>query len=101
MKKLLIALLLLSVPALAADNFLSYQFNENVIIRISNIPCKIKDVDNKKYPFTVLALRIDKQVLPGCYTHEGDDIVIQWGLGGDQTKIPVNYFLGEKVVPNT
>jgi len=100
MKKLLITLLLLPLVTLAADNFLDYQYNKNVIIRISNIPCKVPGVDAKKYEFSVVAKRIDNQYLFGCFTHKGDDIVIQWA-GGDQTILPANYFLAEHLEPNT
>lgn len=94
-----LALLVVSVTALAADKFLDYKFNENVVIRISNVPCKVPKMDVKKYPFAVVAFRIDKQILFGCYTHEGDDIVIQWA-GGDKSIFPANYFLMEQE-PNT
>lgn len=101
MKKWLIALLLIApLTVWAVDKFLQYQFNENVIIKISNIPCKIPAIDNKKYPYAALAKRSDNQYLFGCFTNEGDIIVIQWAEG-DQTRLPANYFLGEKVEPNT
>ena len=83
-----------------SDKFLEYKFNENVIIRISNIPCKVPGVDASKFQFAVIAKRIDSQYLFGCFTHKGDDIVIQWA-GGDQTVLPANNFLAEKVEPNT
>ena len=78
--------------AYASDKFLQYQFNENVIIKISNIPCKVPKIDSTKYPYAVVAARIDGQFLFGCYTHKNDDIVIQWAEG-DQTVLPANYFL--------
>ena len=78
----------------AEDKFLSYQFNQNVIIRISNIACKVPKMDTKKYPYAAVAARIDKQYMFGCFTHKGDDIVIQWaGDGSDQTILPANAFL--------
>lgn len=100
MKKLLLGLLLLPLSVLAADRFLEYKFNENVVIRISNIPCKVPGIDAKKFEFAVVARRIDSQFLFGCFTHKGDDIVIQWA-GGDQTILPANFFLAEKIEPNT
>lgn len=101
MKKLLIALLL-AVPltAWAVDKFLHYQFNEKVMITISNIPCKVPDIDAKKFPYAAVAKRVDGQFLFGCFGNKGDDIVIQWA-GGDQTIVPANYFLAEKLEPNT
>lgn len=93
MKKLLLVLGLISPTlGLADDKFLDYQFNERVTIRISNIPCKVPSLSQKQYPFAVVARRIDGQFLFGCYTHKGDDIVIQWA-GGDQTVLPANAFL--------
>ena len=100
MKKLLYVLLLLPLVSFGADKFLEYKFNENVLIRISNIPCKVPGIDASKFQFAVIAKRIDSQYLFGCFTHKGDDIVIQWA-GGDQTVLPANNFLAEKIEPNT
>lgn len=101
MKKLLIALLLmLPITAVAVDKFLHHQFNDNVMITISNIPCKVPDIDAKKFQHAAVAKRKDGQFLFGCFTNAGDDIVIQWA-GGDQTRLPANYFLAEKLEPNT
>lgn len=80
-----------AMAAQAEDKFLSYQFNENVIIRISSIACPVKSI-SKEFQFAVVALRKDGQVLPGCFTHEKDDIVIQW-IQGDKTILPANVFL--------
>ena len=92
MKKYLAALTaFFALNAQAEDKFLSYQFNENVIIRISSIACPVKSI-SKDFQFAVVALRKDGQTLPGCFTHEGDNIVIQW-LGGDKTILPANVFL--------
>ena len=75
----------------AEDKFLSYQFNENVVIRISSIACPVKSI-SKEFQFAVVALRKDGEILPGCFTHEKDDIVIQW-IQGDKTILPANVFL--------
>ena len=92
MKKYLAALTaFFALNAQAEDKFLSYQFNENVIIRISSIACPVKSI-SKEFQFAVVALRKDGQVLPGCFTHEKDDIVIQW-IQGDKTILPANVFL--------
>ena len=77
--------------AYAEDKFLSYQFNENVIIRISNIACPVKSI-SKDFQFAVVAIRKDGEILPGCFTHDKDNIVIQW-IKGDQTVLPANVFL--------
>ena len=89
MKKLL--LFLIPLTAYAGDNFLSYQFNENVTITISNIECKVPTY-KAKFPYSVVAKRIDGQFIFGCFTHDKDDIVIQWA-GGDKSVFPANYFL--------
>ena len=53
----------------------------------------IYDKDLKKqYPYGAVALRIDGQYLFGCFTHEKDDIIIQWS-GGDTSRFPANAFL--------
>jgi len=100
MKIAALALLLVSLSAMAEDKFLNYKFNDNVVITISNIGCKAPNVDPKKFPYMVLAKRIDHQVMMGCFTHKGDDIVIQWS-GGDQSIFPSNVFLVEHLEPNT
>lgn len=93
MKRILLALLIVPLTALAADKFLKYKFNDKVIITISNIDCPVPKL-KKDFPFAVVASRVDGQRLFGCYTHNGDEITIQWA-GGDQTKLPANVFLQE------
>ena len=80
-----------ALSAQAEDKFLSYQFNKNVIIRISSIACPVKSI-SKDFQFAVVALRKDGKILPGCFTHDKDNIVIQW-IKGDQTVLPANVFL--------
>lgn len=75
----------------AADKFLTYHFNKNVVIKISNVPCPVKEI-KAKYPWAVVATRIDGDHLFGCFTHEGDNIVIQWAAG-DKSVFPANVFL--------
>lgn len=98
MKKIFLVVLL-AVPLIAwgVDKFLDYKFNENVTITISNIPCKVPAIDKNKFPFAVVAKRIDGQFLFGCFGHTGDTIDIQWAGGGDQTHLPASVFLE----PNT
>lgn len=92
MKKIvLVSLLSLSTIAVAEDKFLNYQFNDNVTITIASIACPIKSL-SKDFQFAVVATRKDGQRLFGCYTHDKDDIVIQWA-GGDKTVLPANVFL--------
>ena len=80
-----------ALSAQAEDKFLSYQFNKNVIIRISSIACPVKSI-SKDFQFAVVAIRKDGEILPGCFTHDKDNIVIQW-IKGDQTVLPANVFL--------
>lgn len=97
MKKLFFIGLFLSVAAIATEErFLSYQFNQNVVIRISNVECPLKTI-KKQFPWAAVAMRADGQYLFGCFNHKSDDIVIQWAAG-DQSIFPANYFL---VKPNT
>lgn len=84
------------LSAHAEDKWLSYQLNENVVIRIANVQCPIKDL-KKDYPWGAVAIRTDGQYLFGCFNHQGDDIVIQWAMG-DKSIFPANYFLTK---PNT
>ena len=99
-KFLLMIALLLPLTVMAEDKFLNFKFNENVVITISNVPCKVPSIDSKKYPYAVLARRVDRQFMFGCFTHDKDDIVIQWA-GGDQSKFPANVFLVDHLEPNT
>lgn len=80
-----------ALTAQADEKFLSFQFNKDVIIRIANVDCPIKDL-KKQYPWGAVAIRADGQYLFGCFNHKGDDVVIQWA-GGDQSIFPANYFL--------
>lgn len=83
--------LFFAVDSRAEDKFLSMQFNKNVVIRISNIDCPVKQLKSK-FPFAAVATRKDGQHLFGCYTHDQDNIIIQWA-GGDQSVLPANAFL--------
>lgn len=93
MKKLLLATVVafFTSNANAEDKWLEYQFNNNVVIRISNVACPVKSL-KKDYPNGAVAMRVDGQYMFGCFTHKGDDIVIQWAAG-DQSIFPANYFL--------
>lgn len=91
MKKLLLIVLLIPALCLAQDRWLEYKFNENVIVRIANVDCPIKDL-KAKYKWGAVAIRADGQYLFGCFINKGDDIVIQWA-GGDQSIFPANLFL--------
>jgi hypothetical protein len=79
------------LTAHAEDKWLEFKYNENVVIRIANVVCPIKQL-KKDYPNGAVAIRADGQYMFGCFTHKGDDIVIQWA-GGDQSIFPANYFL--------
>ena len=70
---------------------LYYQYNDKVVIWITNQPCPNKMM-SKQYPYFAMATRIDGDALPGCYTNIKDDIKIQW-IGGDFSVFPANVFL--------
>ena len=95
MKKLLIALVILMTSSLifaeGIYKYLHYRFNPNVLITISNIDCPLPELKDK-YPLAAVATRIDGERLLACYTHEGDDIIIQW-YKGDTSRFPANVFL--------
>lgn len=91
MKTLILIGLLLSTAAIAGEKFLSYQFNKDVVVRIANVQCPVKDL-KKEYPWGAVAIRSDGQYLFGCFNHKDDDIIIQWA-GGDRSVFPANYFL--------
>ena len=101
MKKLLLILgLCLSTVAIAeAFKYLHYRFNPNVVITISNIPCPLPELKDL-YPLTAVATRVDGERLLACYTHEGDEIVIQW-YKGDKSRFPANVFLTNPKIDNT
>jgi len=70
---------------------LYYQYNDKVVIWITNQPC-LNENYIKEYPYFAVATKIDDTVLFGCYTHINDDIKIQW-IGGDFSIFPANVFL--------
>ena len=70
---------------------LYYQYNDKVVIWITNQLCPNKKI-SKEYPYLAMATRIDGDILPGCYTNVNDDIKIQWS-GGDFSLFPANVFL--------
>jgi len=70
---------------------LYFQYNDKVVIWITNKPCLDKRI-NKQYPYFAMATRVDGEAMPGCYTHIDDNIKIQW-IGGDFSIFPANVFL--------
>jgi len=70
---------------------LHYQYNDKVVIWITNQPCIDKKID-KEYPYIAMAIRVDGDTMPGCYKNVDDDIKIQW-IGGDFSVFPANVFL--------
>lgn len=79
-------------PDAQKPHILSYEYNENVTISISNMPCPQKHLVGE-YPYGAVALRIDGAALVGCYKKLDEDLLrIQW-LGGDTTDLPANAFL--------
>jgi hypothetical protein len=90
MNKLIPLLLLLSMPALAEDKFLEYQYTPTVKIKISNIPCPLKKIA-KEYPFAAVAFRIDGTRMVGCYLVDTDEVAIMWS-SGELRAFPVDKF---------
>ncbi len=70
---------------------LHFQYNDKVVIWITNQPCIDKKI-NKEYPYIAMAIRSDGDAMPGCYKNVDDDIKIQW-IGGDFSVFPANVFL--------
>lgn len=95
-----------SLPAKAdtpAPKALKYQVNDHVAVFISNQPCQ-KPKFKGKYPLEAAAVKLlptRTEVLYGCYTHEGDEVVIQWddyrGRPSDTSRFPANLFLMGKI----
>lgn len=82
-------LLLLATSVAHADEYLVYQYNENVRIVLSNTPCP-KEFGGKR----AAAQRIDKQYLKGCWIPDPktkENVKIQW-IGGDSSTFPVSNF---------
>ena len=101
MKLATAALAAFFVPAIAhADTkLLHYQYNQNVVITISNIPCPLKEYA-KDFPYAAVASRIDGQRLIGCFNKEDEsNLKIQWqnlgGKKGDFSVFPADAFTSE------
>jgi len=90
MKYLTLLLLPLVVYAAEApDEYLVYQYNENVRIVLSNNECH-KQYGGKR----AAAQRIDKHYLKGCWINDQTikgNIKIQW-IGGDSSTFPATNF---------
>lgn len=100
MKKFWIAILFALAPDghAAEPRVLQYDYNEIVTISISNVPCPLAKLA-KTHPYVAVAIKYTdanrSKVADGmnaCWTHNGDDIEIQW-VGGDKSVFPANYFL--------
>lgn len=86
---LLLSCLLLTSYNTYADDYLVYQYNENVRIVLSNNECP-KQYGGKR----AAAQRIDKHFLKGCWTNDPvikGNIKIQW-IGGDSSTFPATNF---------
>ena len=98
--KLLISLLaLVSLNAYAEPKYLTYKYNDQVRIVISNVTCPFSQIKDE-YAFAVVAFRVDGQKLVGCYKRQDENLIeIQW-KAGDKTVIPANAFLQSTDTPN-
>jgi hypothetical protein len=90
MRYLTLLLLPLAVYAAEApDEYLVYQYNENVRIVLSKVECP-KQYGGKR----AAAQRIDKHYLKGCWTNDPTtkgNIKIQW-IDGDTSTFPATNF---------
>ena len=90
MKYLTLLLMPLVVYAAEApDEYLVYQYNENVRIVLSKVECP-KPYDGKR----AAAQRVDKQYLKGCWINDPTikgNIKIQW-IDGDASTFPATNF---------
>ena len=88
-----LTLLLLPLVVYAAevpDEYLVYQYNENVRIVLSNAECPKENGAGKR----AAAQRIDKHFLKGCWINDPDikgNIKITWD-GGDSSTFPTTNF---------
>jgi len=79
-----------------ADEYLVYQYNENVRIVLSNAECP-KEFGGKR----AAAQRVDSQYLKGCWVNDpkiAGNIKIQW-IGGDSSTFPAKDFYPVVEVP--
>ena len=93
---LLLSCLLLTSYDANADEYLVYQYNENVRIVLSNAECP-KEFGGKR----AAAQRIDSQYLKGCWVNDpkiAGNIKIQW-IGGDSSTFPAKDFYPVVEVP--
>jgi hypothetical protein len=89
----LIVVLLLAYHCAYADDYLVYQYNENVRIVLSNTECP-KQYGGKR----ASAQRIDKHYLKGCWVNDPKikgNIKIQW-IDGDSSTFPATNFYPAK-----
>jgi len=99
MKWIISLLVLISSTAYAEPKYLTYKYNDQVRIVISNVGCPFPQIKDE-YAHAVVAFRADGQKLVGCYKKQDDNLIeIQW-KGGDKTVIPANAFLQNTEVPN-
>ena len=85
----LIVIFLMTIHLAHADEYLVYQYNDNVRIVLSNYECP-KQYGGKR----AAAQRIDKEYLKGCWINDPKikgNIKIQW-IGGDSSTFPVSNF---------
>lgn len=96
MKYLALLLLPLAVYAEDVDEYLVYQYNDNVRIVLSKADCP-KEFGGKR----AAAQRIDSQYLKGCWINDPaikGNIKIQW-IGGDTSTFPATNFYPVVTLP--
>ena len=92
MKATLVAFFVFST-AKAEEKWLQWNVNQVTWVRIANVKCPIKEIENK-YPYGAVAYNsARKEYLFGCFTKlDEDTLEILWA-GGDKTIVPANLFL--------
>lgn len=76
---------------------LRWKLSASTSVYITGQPCPSREF-GKKYPYIAYAYNsATTQVLPGCFTHSGDDIIIHWQGSPDtdvsNSRVPADYFL--------
>lgn len=105
MKKITLALagiaIIATIVVKAAPTYakgLLFKYSDQVTIYITSMPCGIEKYKDK-FPYAARAVKIangKKDYLGGCYTGQGDSVIVQWqdinGQPSDQTVLPADYF---------
>jgi hypothetical protein len=95
--KTILFLVILGISFLATSKEvkkLHFNYNDKVTIWISNEACPLPQF-SKQFPWKVEAVRVDGDIMIGCFNGENNTVTIQWN-GGDRSMFPADYFLYNK-----